>query len=156
MLTLSSARVRQTKVVTPFGVVAVSVAASAWTLRSDWETRPLYASCFTLGVAMFVVGYLWWCGYWRLVDSVVETPAGLRVCRGRYDLLITFREVSVVGHRVLHGQSVCLLDLHSPGPLGSTIEFLPISDAESLNLIGIDLWEHLERMVASAQPRRAT
>jgi hypothetical protein len=114
----------------------------------------MYAVSFVLGMVLFVVAYLWWSGYWRLADSVEELPDGLRVHRGGTDLLVTFREIARVGHRTLHSQSVCILELHAPGAFGSRIEFLPVSDEESIGLFGNDLWQHLERAVASAQPGR--
>ena len=155
MRTLSSPKTRHTKLTMPVVVTGVSIVAAAWVIRGDWTTKPIYASCFILGMALFTLVYFWWSGYWRLADSVEELPQGLRVRRGRQELLITFREIASVGYRTLHSQTVCILELHAAGALGSRIEFLPISDEESLALLGNDLWEHLEKMVANAPPSRA-
>jgi hypothetical protein len=156
MRTLSSSKIRSTKVITPLVVVGVSIAAAIWTMRSTWSTEPVYASCFVVGMSLFAIAYLWWSGYWRLADSVVETSEGVLVRRGQVELLVTFQEIARVEHRVLHSQSVCVLELLTPGALGRSIEFLPVSEKESIGLLGNDLWQHLEKEVASARPKRAT
>jgi hypothetical protein len=154
MRTLSSSKARQVKWITPIGVIGVGIVAAAWVMRTDWTTNPVYASCFTLGIALFNFAYLWWSGYWRLADSVAELPQGLRVRRGRHDLIISFRDIARVDYRSLHSRSVCILELHTAGELGSRIEFLPIADDESVGVLGTDLWEYLEKLVSNAQPRR--
>ena len=155
MRTLSSSKTRHTKLSTPVVVTGISIVAAAWVIRGDWTTKPIYASCFILGMALFTLAYLWWSGYWRLADSIEELPQGLRVRRGRRELLIAFREIARVGYGTLHSRSVCILELHAAGALGSRIEFLPISDEESISLLGNDLWEHLEKMVMNSQSSRA-
>src|SRR5262245_27789059 len=155
MRTLSSSKSRQAKVFTPVVVVGASIVAASWVMRSEWQTKPIYACSFALVMGLFSLAYLWWSGYWRLADEVVELPDGLRVRRGRHDVVISFQGISRVGYRSLHTQSVCILELHTAGVLGSRIEFLPISDDESAGVLGGDLWEYLARMISKAQSGRA-
>jgi hypothetical protein len=152
--TLSSSETRKAKVVTPIFVIVASVVVGAWVQRDEWSSRPLYSACFVLALTLFALGFCWWTGYWRLADSVVEVSAGLRVRRGEHDVLVTFREISAVGHRPLDGQSVCVLELHAAGPLGARIEFLAVPNDEGERLVGMDLWEYLEMQVARAQAGR--
>jgi hypothetical protein len=155
MRTLSSSRVQQTKVVTPIVVVGGCIAVAAWVSRDDWATRPAFAAISVLGMGLITLVYLWWSGYWRLADNVVELPEGLRVRRGRHEILVKFHEIARVGFRTLHTKSVCTVELHASGAMGARIEFLPLSDEESISLLGKDIWEHLQRVVADAQRGRA-
>jgi hypothetical protein len=155
MRTLSASKVRQTKVVAPVVVVGASVAAAVWVARDDWAREPILAAISVAGFGLFTLGYLWWSGYWRLADNVVELPEGLRVRRGRHEIVVTFREIARVGFRTLHSRSVCTLELHAAGVLGSRIEFLPLSGEESVSILGKDLWEYLEMAVTDAHRERA-
>jgi hypothetical protein len=152
--TLSSSMTRQTKVSLPILVFGIVLVGSTYLMQRNWFLRPMFAFSFTLVVVFLAFLRFWWSGNWRLADSVVEVPAGLRVRRGRRDVLITFREIAEVGHGSLDGQSVCVLDLHAAGPLGARIEFLAIPDDEGERLLGMDLWEYLEIQVARAERGR--
>jgi len=155
MRTFSSSKTRNSKVITPAILLGVMIVISAWIMRDKWATSPLYASVFVLFAELFSVFYFWRTGTWRLADSVVEAPDGLRVRRGAKELLVTYREVATVKHRSEAGVSRCILELHTPGEFGPRIEFIPLTDDESAAQLGIDLWGYLEAAVANAQSRRA-
>jgi len=151
----SSSATRTRKTITPLVVTGLAFGGAAWVMREKWSTSPAYASCFVLFATTFSLLYLWRSGTWRLADSVEEQSEGLRIRRGEKEVLVAYRQIAKVGHRAESGLSVCVLEFHVPTEFGSKIEFLPLTDDESMMQLGIDIWAHLERMVTNAQTEAA-
>ena len=151
----SSSATRIRKTITPLVVTGLAFGIAAWVMRDKWSTAPVYACGFVLFSMMFSLLYLWRSGTWRLADSVEEQSDGLRIRRGEKEVLVAYRQIAKVGHRAETGLSVCVLEFHVPTEFGSKIEFLPLTDEESMMQLGIDVWAHLERMVTNAQTETA-
>jgi hypothetical protein len=151
----SAAATRIRKTITPLVVLGSTFGIAAWVLKDKWPTAPVYACGFVLFISMFSLLYLRRSGTWRLADSVEEQSEGLRIRRGEKEVVVAYRQIAKVGHRGDAGLSVCILELHVPTEFGSKIEFVPLTDDESMMQLGIDIWAHLENMVTNAQTRTA-